>query len=55
MVAADGETRRGDRVSRQFLSNIWKKRTDRPKMLEVSLLGVGRVLRLGRDAWSTGK
>ena len=30
----------GDRISKQFLCNTWKKRTERPNV-EVSLLGVG--------------
>ena len=41
----------GDRISKQFLCRIWKKRNER-QMLDVSLLGVGTVLRLERDAWS---
>ena len=43
------------RISTQLLCTIWKKRNDRPKMLEVSLLGVGTVLRLERDARSMVK
>ena len=34
---------------------VHEKRNERPKMLEVSLVGVGTVLRLGRDVWSMVK
>ena len=37
----------GDRISKQFLCNIWKKRNERPN---VGGVGVGTVLRLERDA-----
>ena len=40
----------GDKKSKTFLRNIWKN-TMSAQMLEVSLLGVGTVLRLERDAW----
>ena len=48
MVTADGETGR-DEDKQTVLCSIWKKRNERP-MLEVSLSGVGTVLRLERDA-----
>ena len=44
----------GDRISKQFLCNIQKKRNERPNV-EVSLSGVGTILRLERDAWSMVK
>ena len=44
----------GDRISKRFLCSMWNKRNER-SMLEVSLLGVGTVLRLERDAWSIVK
>ena len=47
-------TQDGDRISKQFLCGIWKKRKER-LMLEVSLLGVGTVLRLETGAWSMVK
>ena len=45
--------RDGDTTSKQFLRNIWKIMS--AQMLDVSLLGVGTVLRLERDAWSMVK
>ena len=44
----------GDRISKQFLFNVWKERDERPNVGGVSmrLIGVGTVLRLERDAWS---
>ena len=36
-MAADGETRRGDRISKQFLCNIRKKRNERPNVGGVSI------------------
>ena len=35
-MAADGETGR-DRISKQFLCNIWKKRNERPNVGRVSI------------------
>ena len=46
-------TQEGDKTSNTFLCNTWKKRNG--QMLEVSLLGVGMVLRIERDAWSVVK
>ena len=43
----------GDRISKQILWNLWKKRIA-PKRWRC-LLGVGTVLRLERDAWSRAK
>ena len=45
----------GDRISKHFLCSIYGKRVMSAQMLEVSLLGVGTVLRLERDAWSMVK
>ena len=42
----------GDMISKQFLCSVWKVIIMSAQMLEVSLLGVGTVLRLERDAWS---
>ena len=44
----------GDKLSKNFICNIWKKVMS-AQMFEVSLLGVGTVLRLERDAWSMVK
>ena len=42
-----------DRISKQFLcSIIYRKSVMSSQTLEVSLLRVGTVLRLQRDAWS---
>ena len=41
----------GDKIGKTFLCNIWKKSNECP-MLEVSLVRVGKVLSLERDAWS---
>ena len=54
MLATDGETGRGQNKQTVFVYYVHKKRNERP-MLEVSLLGVGTVLRLERDAWSMVK
>ena len=45
---------KGDKISKQFICNIWKNVMG-AQMLEVSLLGVGTVLPLERDAWSMVK
>ena len=45
----------GERISKQFLCSMWKKRNERPNFAGVSLLGKGTVLRLERDAWSMAK
>ena len=47
----------GDTTNKKSLRNIWKKKKlMSAQMLEVSLLGAGTVLRLGRgDAWSMVK
>ena len=42
----------GDRISKHFLYVIYGKSVMSARMLEVSLLEVGTVLRLERDAWS---
>ena len=44
----------GDRIIKQFLCNVWKKRDEPPNVggASLPLLGVGTVLRLERDAWS---
>ena len=55
MVAEVGETGRGDKMSKHFLCNIYRKNVMSAQMLGVSLSGVGTVLRLGRDAWSMVK
>ena len=54
MVATGGETaRKGGKISKKFLCTIWKKKNIMSaQMLEVSLLGVGKVLRLERYACS---
>ena len=44
----------GDKISKQFYV-IYGRTVMSAQMLEVSLLGVGTVLRLGRDAWSMFK
>ena len=43
----------GDKMRKSsFVCNIWgKKNVMSTQMLEVSLVGVGTVLRLERDAW----
>ena len=43
----------GDRISKQFLCNIWKKRNERPNGggVSIGLLGVGTVLRIERGVW----
>ena len=54
MVAADGETGRGyDKHC--SLCVKYERSVMSAQMWEVSLLGVGTVLRLERDAWSMGK
>ena len=45
----------GGTISKKFLCNIYGKNVMSARMLEVSLLGVGTVLRLERDAWSMVK
>ena len=46
----------GDRISKQFLCNIWKKRNERSNVgMPLLVFGVGTVLHLGRDAWSMVK
>ena len=54
MVATKGETGRGYKVSKTFLCSVWENVMN-AEMLEVSLLRVGTVLRLERDAWSMVK
>ena len=44
----------GDQISKKFLCNIWKNVVS-AQVLEVTLLEVGTVLRLERDAWSMVK
>ena len=46
-----------DRIRKQFMWNIWKKRNERPNVegVFIRLLGVGTVLCLERDAWSMVK
>ena len=44
----------GDNIRKTFLCNIWNNVMN-AQLLEVSLLGVGTVLRLERDAWSMVK
>ena len=40
------------KISSSFdIRSVLKKRTERPKVLEVSLLGVGTVRHLERNAW----
>ena len=43
----------GDRTSKQFLCNIWKKRNQRPNVggVSIRLVGVGTVRRLEMDAF----
>ena len=43
----------GDRISKHILCKIWKKIST--QTLEVSLSGVGTVVRLERNAWSKVK
>ena len=45
----------GDRISKQFFHVICGKSAMSAQRLEASLLGVGTVLRLERDAWSMVK
>ena len=54
MVGTDGETGRGQDKQKQLYVTCGKYVTS-AKILEVSLLGVGTVLRLERDAWSMVK
>ena len=44
-----------DKINKQFLCSIYGRSVMSAQMLEVSLLGVGTVLRVGRDAWSMVK
>ena len=70
MVAADGKAGRGWDKQIVYMYRLWRKRNRigklslyvvygtsvmSAKMFEVSLLGVGTVLRLERDAWSMVK
>ena len=50
MVATDGETGRGQDKQKVYYVKHGKNVMS-AKMLEISLLGVGTVLRLERDAW----
>ena len=55
MVATDGE-QAGDKIGKKSSCVIHgQKNVMSAQMLEVSLLGVGTVLRLDRDAWSMVK
>ena len=54
MVATDGETGRGQDMLTIFYV-IYRKSVMSAQMLEVSLLGVGTVLHLERNAWSMVK
>ena len=55
-MAEDGETgARGYDKQRVSMEYRGKKNVLSAQMLEVSLLGVGTVLRLERDAWSMVK
>ena len=51
MVATDDETGRGY-VKQKKDDVIYGQNVRSAKILEMSLLGVGTVLRLERDAWS---
>ena len=42
----------GDRISKQFLCNTWKKRNERPNVGGVSTRCRNGAPRLERDAWS---
>ena len=45
-----------DKISKKFTCNIWEKRNERPNVGVFStIIGVGTVLRLERDAWSIVK
>ena len=44
-----------DKINRQILCSIYGRSVKSAQMLGVSLLGVGTVLRLERDAWSMVK
>ena len=54
MVAADGKTGRGIGEANNFYVK-YRRSVMSAQMLELSLLGVGTVLRLERDGWSTLK
>ena len=41
-----------DNICKNFLCNIWEKNVTSAQILELSLLGIGTVRRLERDAWS---
>ena len=41
----------GDKISKKFLCYMWKKRSERPIVGGVSLLGAETVFRLERDVW----
>ncbi|CAB1100190.1 unnamed protein product [Ectocarpus sp. CCAP 1310/34] len=45
----------GDNMCKEFLRRLWQKRKELPNVGVVSLVGVGTVLRLERDAWSMVK
>ena len=55
MVVADGETGRGYDKQSFYVVYKYGKSVMSAQMMEVSLLGVGMVLRLERDAWSMVK
>ena len=55
MVAAEGETGRGQDKQRVSINVVYGRSTMSAQMLEVSLLGVGTVLLLEGDAWSMVK
>ena len=54
MVATEGKTAKKSKISERFYV-IYQQNVLSAQMLEVSLLGVGTVLRLERDAWSMVK
>ena len=53
--SADSETGRAQDLANRFYAKYGKSIIMSAQMLEVSLLGVGTVLRLERNAWSTVK
>ena len=57
MVAADGATGRGKTIKTNSAGCVicGEKNGKSAQMLEVSLLGVGTMLRLDRDAWPMTK
>ena len=54
MVATDGETGRGQDMQ-NILVRVYGRNVMSTSLLEVSILGVGTVLRLEIDAWSMVK